>query len=58
MEMLNKKLEMKLKFRGEVWAGNKNDQVKDSNLSLETKCNHTGHGRGKVQVLCLDLLHH
>lgn len=42
MEMMNKKLDVRLEFRGDIWAGNKNDQFKDGNLSFETRCNHTG----------------
>lgn len=42
MEMMNKKLDVRLEFRGDIRAGNKNDQFKDGNFSFETRCNHTG----------------
>lgn len=31
MEVLDKKVDMRLEFRGEVWAGYKNDQFTDGN---------------------------
>lgn len=42
MEILDKKLDIRLGFRGEVWPGNKNDQFRYGNQSLETRCDHTG----------------
>lgn len=42
MEMMNKKLDVRLEFRGDIRAGNKNDQFKAGNFSFETRCNHTG----------------
>ena len=42
MEILNKKLDIRLGFRGEVWPGNNNDQFRYGNQSLETRCDHIG----------------
>lgn len=42
MEILNKNLDIRLGFRGEVWPRNKNDQFIYGDQSLETRCDHTG----------------